>query len=153
MNRLYEFIRKVLGANGPAQIVGYSAWGVILAGMLWNFAPEYLHQELLLVWGMASFAVLPLAIWGSKRLLQYGLMVDMILSMIVLALYTAYTPEFSTEIIYRVNNSGMIGNKRLHDISCYFTQLGLLFMALHSAYLANLTQRQILERKRFINES
>ena len=73
--------------------------------------------------------------------------------MVVLALYFSYDPQFSTEIIYRVDDSGMIGGKIMHDVSCWFTQLGLLFMALHSAYLANLTQRQILEKKRFEHES
>lgn len=153
MNRLSEFVRQIMGANGPAQLVGYSAWGVILAGMLWDFAPEHLYQELLLAWGGASLLVLPIAIWANKRLLQYILMVDMILSMVVLALYFSYNPQFSTEITYRVDDSGMIGGKLMHDVSCWFTQLGLLFMALHSAYLANLTQRQILEKKRFEHES
>lgn len=149
MTKLSEFIRRVLSANGPAQIVGYSAWGVILAGMLWDFAPDYLHQELLLVWGAASFAVLPIAIWCSKRTLQYALMVDMVLSMVVLALYAMYDPQYATEITYRVDDSGMIGGKHMHDISCWFTQLGLFFMTTHSAYLANLTQRQIFEARRF----
>lgn len=149
MGKLNSFIQKILSANGPAQLLGYSAWGVILAGMLWDYAPDYLHQELLLAWGGASLAILPIAIWCSKRLLQYTLMVDMVLSMVVLALYSMYEPQFSTEITYRVDNSGMIGEKLMHDISCLFTQAGILFMTMHSAYLANLTQRQILETKRF----
>ena len=68
MEKLTQFIEKVRSANGPAQIVGYSLWGVILAGMLWDFDPTQLHQELLGLWGAVSLAVLLAAIWGSKRL-------------------------------------------------------------------------------------
>lgn len=149
MSKLWRFIDQIRSANGPAQLVGYSAWGVILAGMLWNYAPDYLHQELLLMWGLASAIVVPVAIWANKRVLQYVLMLDMVLSMLVLALYSMYDPQFATEITYRVDNSGMIGGKLVHDLSCWFTQLGLFFMTAHSAYLANLTQRQILESRRF----
>ena len=150
MNKLKHFIDRVRSANGPAQIVGYSVWGVVLAGMLWDFDPEHLHQELLLIWGFTSFLVLPVAIWCSKRVLQFTLVFDMILSMMVLSLYFTYDPEFATQMIYRVDDAGNFW-KVEKDVSCIFTQAALIWSVIHSAYLANLTQRQELESRRFHN--
>jgi uncharacterized membrane protein len=150
MNKLLHFIDKVKSANGPAQIVGYSIWGVVLAGMLWDFDPDYLNQDLLFVWGVISFCVLPVAIWLKKSVLQAVLVVDMMLSAIVLSYYMMYDPEYATQMIYRVDNSGNYW-KVEQDISCIFTQIALLWSVIHSAYLANLIQRQSLESRRFHN--
>lgn len=145
---LATFVNKVMNANGPAQIVGYAIWGVVLAGMLWDFDPEQLYQELLFVWGFTSFLVLPVAIWCSRRILQYVLVLDMVLSMCVLLMYSMYDPTFATQMVYRVDASGNFW-KVEQDISCIFTQVALVWSVVHSAYLANLIQRQLLEQERF----
>lgn len=148
---LKGFTQKVLSANGPAQIVGYAVWGVVLAGMLWDYDPEQIHQELLFVWGATSFLVLPVAIWCSKKALQYTLMADMVLSMCVMLMYLMYDPEFATQMVYRVDAAGNFW-KVEQEISCIFTQVALLWSVFHSAYLANLIQRQQLEAERFHND-
>ena len=150
MNKLLQFIGKVKSANGPAQIVGYSIWGVVLAGMLWDFDPDYLNQDLLFIWGVVSFTVLPVAIWCKKSTLQLVLVTDMLLSAVVLSYYMMYDPEYATQMIYRVDNAGNFW-KVEQDISCLFTQIALAWSVLHSAYLANLVQRQNLEARRFHN--
>ena len=150
MNKLLQFIGKVKSANGPAQIVGYSIWGVVLAGMLWDFDPDYLNQDLLFIWGVVSFTVLPVAIWCKKSTLQLVLVTDMLLSAVVLSYYMMYDPEYATQMIYRVDNAGNFW-KVEQDISCLFTQIALAWSLLHSAYLANLVQRQNLEARRFHN--
>ena len=148
MDKLLAFRDKVLSANGPAQIVGYSVWGVVLAGMLWDFDPDQLYQELLAVWGGMSLLVLPLAIWGTRKQLQYALVFDMVLSMIVLSVYTMYDPEFATQMVYRVDDKGNFW-KVEQEVSCIFTNIAILWSVAHSAYLANLFQRQELESRRF----
>lgn len=148
MQKLSSFVSRCLNANGPAQIVGYAVWGVVLAGMLWDFDPEQLYQELLFVWGAMSFLVLIVAVWCSKRMLQYILVADMVLSMCVLLMYSMYDPTFATQMVYRVDDAGNFW-KVQQDVSCIFTQAALVWSVLHSAYLANLTQRQILEQERF----
>lgn len=150
MDKLKQFMDRVKSANGSAQIVGYSVWGVVLAGMLWDFDPDYLKQDLLLVWGLVSFSVLPIAIWCSKKALQFALVADMLLSMLVLSYYFMYDPEFATQMIYRVDDSGNFW-KVEKGVSCIFTQAALLWSVIHSAYLANLIQRQELESRRFHN--
>lgn len=150
MSKLSAFIGRVRSANGPAQIVGYSIWGVVLAGMLWDFDPDYLNQHLLLVWGLTSFCVLPIAIWCKKSVLQIALVADMLLSMLVLVYYFMYDPEFATQMIYRVDDQGNFW-KVEKDVSCIFTQIALAWSVIHSAYLANLIQRQELESRRFHN--
>lgn len=148
MNGLKHFINKVRSANGSAQMVGYSIWGVVIAGMLWDYDPDYLHQELLFAWGSVSFLVLPVAIWCRKKVLQSVLVIDMILSAMVFMLYVMYDPEFATQMVYRVDNAGNFW-KVEKSVSCTFTQVALLWSVVHSAYLANLTQRQDLESRRF----
>jgi hypothetical protein len=150
MTKLQQFIDRVKSANGPAQIVGYSIWGVVLAGMLWDFDPDYLNQDLLFVWGVVSFCVLPVAIWCKKSTLQLVLVGDMLLSALVLSYYMMYAPEFATQMVYRVDDSGNFW-KVEQDVSCIFTQIALAWSVIHSAYLANLIQRQDLESRRFHN--
>lgn len=148
MQKLSTFVGRCLNANGPAQIVGYAVWGVVLAGMLWDFDPDQLYQELLFVWGATSLLVLVVAVWFSKRVLQYTLMFDMVLSMCVFLMYAMYDPTYATQMVYRVDAAGNFW-KVEQSISCVFTMAALVWSVLHSAYLANLTQRQILEQERF----
>jgi hypothetical protein len=148
MEKLSLFVSRCLNDNGQAQIVGYAVWGFVLAGMLWDFAPEQLYQEILFVWGVMSFLVLIIGIWCSKKALQYVLMADMLLSMVVLLMYSMYDPTFATQMVYRVDDKGNFW-KAEQEVSCVFTNTALVWSVLHSAYLANLIQRQILEQERF----
>lgn len=145
---LKEFIHRVLSANGPAQIVSYSFWGVLMAGMLWG--ASCVPKTILLIWGAVSLVVLISAIWFSKRATINLLWLDMFLSATVLAMYIMYTPEYVSIMVYNVKADGAFDKLEL-DVTQWFTDAMLIWMTLHSAYLANLFQRQELESRRFRN--
>jgi preprotein translocase subunit SecG len=147
---LKTFISKVINANGPAQIVSYSFWGVLVAGMYWDFCDDCVPNELLLAWGALSAAVLVASIWGTREHQKYLLISDMVLSAVIMCMILLHEPHTAT-ITYTVDASGTILNKVVADslVSEWFHVLALMWMTFHSLYLANLTQRQILERARF----
>ena len=148
MDKLKSFWGKVLNANGHAQVVSYSFWGVLIAGMLWDFCEGCIPHELLFVWGAISFIVLPVSIWGSRQAIKVTLLADMFLSAIVMMMYFMHQPHFVDQLIYNVKASGEFV-KMEHSITEWFTSFALAWMTLHSAYLANLIHRQQLERVRF----
>lgn len=148
MEKLRAFTKKVLNANGPAQIVSYSFWGVLIAGMMWNFCPEHLPNAVLALWGGVSAGVLVVAVFGSKRALKGFLLADMAISGVVLAVYGMHDPHYVAQMVYNVAADGSF-IKVEGDIEHGFTLAALVWMLLHSAYLANLIQRQQLEQERF----
>lgn len=145
---LKGFTQKVLSANGPAQIVSYSFWGVLVAGSLWDFCNECLPNALLALWGGVSALVLVAAIWASKCVLKGVLVADMVISMIVLFMYGMHDPHYVSTMVYNVAQDGTF-IKIEGDIEHGFTMAMLVWMVMHSAYLANLIQRQQLEQERF----
>lgn len=151
MQKLSAFVGRCLNANGPAQIVSYSFWGVLVSGMMWDFCNDHLPNVLLAVWGLVSFGILPVAIWCSKTILKNLLLVDMFLSAIVLSIFTMHDPHYVSQMVYNVKASGEYV-KLDHTISEWFNAAALVWMTLHSAYLADLLRRQILEMERFRNE-
>jgi hypothetical protein len=147
---------KIKGANGPAQIISYSFWGVLIAGMFYGIDPSCFPNWLITSWGAVSLAILPIMIWGSRSALLVTLLVDMVLSAYILALFFMHQPHL-VEPVYMVNGiNGYVSSMRNsmqmgHSVSEWFHGYALIWMSLHALYLANLTQRQILERKRFDN--
>jgi len=137
-------------ANGQAQIVSYAFWGVLLAGMLWNFCDACLPQELLAAWGLTSFATLPAAIWSTRRVLKVLLIVDMVLSAVILSIYVTHEAHYVSTMVYNVKASGEFV-KIEQSVSEWFTEFAIIWVVLHSAYLANLFQRQELEMRRLKN--
>ena len=148
MDALKSFIAKVANANGPAQIVSYSFWGVLIAGMLWDFCLGCLPQPLLALWGVVSVAVLLTSIWCPKKVTQSLLWADMVISAVVLSIIAMHDPHV-TKVMYAVTDSGEFVK---HEVSDAFTVIAVAWMTLHGAYLANLLQRQELEFKRMHNE-
>ena len=152
MTGLRKTYKQVSNANGPAQMLTYSFWGVIVAGMFFRVDPSCFPDWLIISWGVASAAVIPITVWGSKSLLKFILLIDTVLSAYVLTLLLMHTPH-TTEFVYSIATAegrtsvtrGMVH----HSISEWFPTLALVWMSFHSLYLANLTQRQILEKKRF----
>ena len=57
--------RKVMSANGPAQMLSYSFWGVLMAGMWSGLCGKCYPFELLLLWGCLSGSVAFITGWGS----------------------------------------------------------------------------------------
>jgi len=141
-----------MSANGPAQLVSYSFWGVLVAGSLWDFCDECIPNVLIGSWGGVSALVLVVAIWGSKKALQGVLVADMVLSMVILSMYIFHDPHYISTMVYNVAADGTF-KKIEGDVEHWFTVAMLVWMTIHSAYLANLIQRQELESRRFHNES
>lgn len=145
--------KSVMGANGPAQMLTYSFWGVLMAGM---FAGMMIEDYLLITWGAISLLITPITIWGSKELLKYALLSDMVLSCIIFVSFLMHQePEVTTHQFkyYTMALEGMTEatrDEQQHQmVADWFHIAALIWMTFHSAYLANLTDRQILEKKRF----
>ena len=148
MIKLKEFYKSVANANGSAQVLGYSFWGVLMAGMLWDFDQDELYPALLAGWASLSVLVLVSAIWCSKKITQELLLLDMVVSAIVLAIVAMHDEEVM-RIMYTVQSDGHFIKSY---VSQWFTVAGLAWMSVHGAYLANLLQRQRMEMERFKDE-
>ena len=152
MTKLQSFIAKVASANGPAQIVSYSFWGVLVAGMLWDYCDGCLPNALLALWGGVSALVLVSCIWFTRKATMAFLVADMVLSAIVLSIYALHEPHYVSTMVYNVKADGTF-IKLEHTVTEWFTAIMLVWMTAHSAYLANLLQRQELESRRFHNDT
>ena len=138
------FLKSIASANGPAQVVGYSFWGVLMAGMLWDFDPKELYRELLSAWAVISVLVLVACIWCSKKITQEFMLLDMVISAVVLAIVVLHDPDIE-RVMYTYGNDGHFVKSMVSD---WFTMAGLGWMVIHGAYLANLLQRQQMEIER-----
>lgn len=148
MRKLKQFYKSIINANGPAQVLGYSFWGVLMAGMLWDFDPKELNHFLLSGWAAISVLVLLASIFCSKKITQDILLLDMVVSAVVLAIVAMHHDDMM-RVMYTVQSDGHFVKSY---VSHWFTVAGLCWMTVHGAYLANLLQRQRLESKRFNNE-
>lgn len=148
MEKLKQFFKSIANANGPAQVVGYSFWGVLMAGMLWDFDPKQLYHELLCAWAVISVLVLFSYIWLSKKITQEFMLLDMVVSAIILSIVAMHDPEVE-RALYTYGSDGHFVKTMVSD---WFTIAGLGWMVIHGAYLANLLQRQRMECQRFNDE-
>jgi hypothetical protein len=144
------FYEKIQTANGPAQIVSYAVWGTIVAGMIWGYCPEHIPNALLAFWGALSVSTLFTVIWLRRSVTKHLLVLDMVVSMVVLMMYVMHEPHM-TSITYFVDDQGNFVRPKevMNMVSHHFHTVGIVWMVLHSAYLANLMHRQELEAKRF----
>jgi hypothetical protein len=143
---------QISNDNGPAQLITYSFWGVILAGMFYGVDPSCFSNEIIITWGIASAAVVPITFWGNKTLLKFILLFDTVFTAYILALLLMHVPH-TTEFLYSIRVLDGIKEAsrgtQTQSISEWFHVGALVWMSFHSIYLANLTQRQLLEKKRF----
>ena len=123
----YQSLRS---ANGTAQHLLLSIWGIIAAGGFYAVGISNLH---LIAWVLASILVAYCTIWRGKWCLLWALRLDVMLSAIVLAEYLYI--EWDTGINTLVFFLGRLA-------------AGVI-MFVHGLYLANLVRRQMLEHKRF----
>ena len=123
----YQSLRS---ANGTAQHLLLSIWGIIAAGGFYAVGISNLH---LIAWVLASVLVAYCTIWRGKWCLLWALRLDVMLSAIVLAEYLYI--EWDTGINTLVFFLGRL-------------TAGVILLA-HGLYLANLVRRQMLEHKRF----
>jgi len=142
--------QKVMTANGPAQMLTYSFWGVLMAGMFQGVCEVCFPNELLLFWGAVSAAVVPITIWCDRSWLRNVLLLDVVISAYVLFKFMMFEPHAVQQVYYTMTVSGMqAGHGEAHSLSDWFHASALIWMTLHALYLADLTNRQILEKKRF----
>ena len=123
----YQSLRS---ANGTAQHLLLSIWGIIAAGGFYAVGISNLH---LIAWVLTSILVAYCTIWRGKWCLLWALRLDVMLSAIVLAEYLYI--EWDTGINTLVFFLGRLA-------------AGVI-MFVHGLYLANLVRRQMLEHKRF----
>lgn len=144
----------VMSANGPAQMLTYSFWGVLIAGMFYDYCDNCIPNNLILTWGLVSAAILPVLVWCSKTVLKNLLILDFVLSAIILSMFLMHEPHSTTPVYYSMGLNSMTQAIRPtaegHSVSDWFHASALVWMCFHALYLANLTHRQILERKRFL---
>lgn len=146
-------VNSVISANGPAQMITYAFWGILIAGMMYDYCDMCIPNELIIFWGMLSGLVVPAVIWFDRNILKIILVIDFLTSGIILSLFLVHEPHSITPVYYSMSANGMSAATRPsmegHSVSDWFHASSLVWMCLHALYLANLTQRQILERKRF----
>lgn len=144
----YEQVRA---ANGPAQHIACAIWGVVSAGMLSGMV----HGSLLCIWATLSVLILVSVVWLSPSFLKYFLLADFFTSMAVLSEYVMYKPPMQP-IYYVSTATGMhMSSRSAHahdDASMWAHSLAIITLCVWSLYLANLVHRQILERKRFLDD-
>lgn len=126
----YESLRS---ANGTAQHLLLSIWGIVAAGGFYAVGINNLH---LVAWVLASFLVVYTTIWRGKWCLLWALRLDVIISFIVLAeyLWIEWDTGINTLVFF-------LGRLAAGGILC-----------LHGLYLANLVSRQMLEYKVFVEQ-
>ena len=123
----YQSLRS---ANGTAQHLLLSSWGIIAAGGFYAVGISNLH---LIAWVLASVLVAYCTIWRGKLCLLWALRLDVMLSAIVLA-----------EYLYIEWDTG------INTVVFFLGRLAAgVILLVHGLYLANLVRRQMLEHKRF----
>lgn len=145
-------VEKIMSANGPAQMLTYSFWGVLMAGMWTGLCGKCYPSELLLLWGFLSASITPITIWCNPVWLRNVLLADVLVSAYIMVIFFLPEPHTMSSIAYYVNTvDGIVAAERntKHSMSDWFHALSVVWMTLHALYLADLTNRQILEKKRF----
>ena len=142
--------QKVMRANGPAQMLTYAFWGVLMAGMFQGVCDKCFPVELLIAWGAISASVVPITVWGSPKFLRNVLLLDVVVSAYILIVFLTHEPHTVQFVYQTMSADGMrIRDTGGHSASDWFHASALIWMTLHAIYLADLTNRQILEKKRF----
>ena len=124
---VYESLRS---ANGTAQHLLLSAWGIVAAGGFYAVGISDVH---LVGWVLASVLVTYCTVWRGKWCLLWALRLDVMLTAIVLAEYLWI--EWDTGINTLVFFMGRLAAASL--------------LLVHGLYLSNLVRRQMLEQRLF----
>jgi Ca2+/H+ antiporter len=151
---LHKTYQKVMSANGPAQMLTYAFWGVLMAGMFRGICDACFPDHLLLLWGAVSATVVPVTIWFSREWLRNILLIDVVISAYILVVFLMHEPHAVEFVYYSMTANGMTAaeSSQPHSLSDWFHASALIWMTLHAIYLADLTNRQILEKRRFSDD-
>ena len=148
-------IEKVRNANGPAQHIACSITGLIIAGMFAGMV----HPVIISTWAGLSVLVIVATIWLKRVHLKYVLLADFVLSMVVMFQYLMYEEPMPIQpVYYTMTANGMSSAARpmmdmaMTSIETVAHVAAVIWLSVWSLYLANLVHRQILERKRVLNE-
>lgn len=148
-------INAIKSANGPAQHFALSITGLIMAGMFF----EMVDTRIVLLWAFSSFLVVFATVWLPRIALKYILITDFFLSMIVCFQYLMYEePKPMHPVYYSIGVNGMSQAARptmemsMSHVETVAHVVAVIWLSIWSLYLANLTHRQILERKRLLQE-
>ena len=124
---VYESLRS---ANGTAQHLLLSIWGIIAAGGFYAVGISDVH---LVGWVLASVLVTYCTVWRSKWCLLWALRLDVMITAIVLA-----------EYLYIEWDTG------INTVVFFLGRLAAgIILLVHGLYLSNLVRRQMLEHKKF----
>lgn len=151
MNGLRGTYQKVVSANGPAQMLTYAFWGVLMAGMFQGVCDKCFSLELLVFWGAISASVAVATVWFPLSWLRNLLLLDVVVSAYILTVFLLHEPHVTEFVYMAMTNEGMKTRPSStgHSMSDWFHASALIWMTLHAVYLADLTNRQLLEKKRF----
>jgi len=128
----------------------------------------YLEDEsmrlLVAGWVVIQTTTIIILVWGNKKFLQYSLLANVAASCCILGLYitTLLVPDKEAvgQLVYYFNsvdgmqraNMGYTLYDKFHDAAVFLSKgLSCGMLIVHGIYLANLVQRQELEKKRFSN--
>lgn len=141
---------KVMRANGPAQMLTYAFWGVLMAGMFQGVCNDCISANLLLAWGLISASVVPITVWCNPVWLRNVLLLDVVVSAYIMVVFLTHEPHVAEPVYHIMTVDGMrTRDVAVHTLSDWFHASALIWMTLHAIYLADLTNRQILEKRRF----
>jgi len=151
---LTETYRKVMNANGPAQMLPSAFWGVLMAGMFHGVCDMCITPTMLIVWASISALVVPVTVWGRREWLRNVLLADVAFSAWILAIFVLHEPHTTEFVYYSFSVDGGSNSRDMatHSMSDWFHITALVWMTLHALYLADLTNRQILEKRLFSND-
>ena len=136
MSQARQVIKQIKNANGPAQHVTFAIWGMIMAGMYAGMGPSL---WLISAWFLTSLALIPILFFCSKVWLERAILLDVFQTAVVFTLYLTHEPVHHP--MY----------SQAHNLWDNFAHIsGPLFMVIHGLYLANLIQRQRMERQLII---
>ena len=135
-------------ANGPAQHIACSLVGLTYCAMFDGMVPS----PVLIMWGLSSLMVAFSTIWMKKIVLQYCLMLDFFLSLLVLTYYMMYTPAHTGFVYYSssdMTSAYTLRGEHTSPVKTIAHGASIVMMAAWSLYLSDLVRRQILDRKLF----
>ena len=143
--------QKVMSANGPAQMLTYAFWGVLMAGMFHGVCEMCIPNWLLICWAASSALIVPVTIYLDRPHLRNALLLDVVISAYIMVVFLMHEPHTTEFVYYSMGVDGMAEHTAggHGSLSEWFHIAALVWMTFHGIYLADLTHRQILERKRF----
>jgi hypothetical protein len=109
---------------------------------------------ILIAWAAMSVAIAVAVVWLNKRTLMAFLLADFVLSCMVLSFYLLHEPEVVGFVYYSQSMGGVSRHApamtEMNLIDTLSHAAASVIMAVWSLYLANLVQRQRLERQRMV---